>query len=149
MRAVRPGPSPAVPLPVLTAGVSEVSRFSCMKFLGVSGVSDYAGPSWDSRYRPTSCSLPHISTASASLLHLFEAQYPAHLSPVYASQYTSRCITQNSGPSGSLLLPRRTLSFPTSCRFSPAHVAIGTTIAGRPSRRSVRALTSAYGSYLG
>src|SRR5664280_1168384 len=92
-----------------------------MKFLGVSGVSDYAGPSWDSRYRPTSCSLPHISTASASRLHLFEAQYPAHLSPVYASQYTSRCITQNSGPSGSLLLPRRTLSFPTSCRFSPAH----------------------------
>jgi len=41
--------------------------------------------------------------------------------PVYASQYTSRCITQNSGPSGSLLLPRRTLSFPTSCRFIPAH----------------------------
>src|SRR5262249_56159822 len=26
-----------------TAGVSEVSRFSCMKFLGVSGVFDYAG----------------------------------------------------------------------------------------------------------
>src|SRR5664279_62928 len=28
-------------------------------------------------------------------------------------------------------------------------VAVGTTIAGRPPRRSVRALTSAYGSYLG
>ena len=27
----------------LAAGVSEVSRFSCMKFLGVSGVFDYAG----------------------------------------------------------------------------------------------------------
>src|ERR1035438_5652913 len=35
MRAVRPGPSPAVLLPGLTAGVSEVSRFLCMKFLGV------------------------------------------------------------------------------------------------------------------
>ena len=37
------------------------TRFSCMKFLGVSGVYDYAGPSRDSRYRPTSSSLPHIS----------------------------------------------------------------------------------------
>src|SRR6202043_281815 len=41
--------------------------------------------------------------------------------PVYASLNTSRCATQNSGPSGSLLLSRRTLSFPASCRFSPAH----------------------------
>ena len=32
-----------------TAGASEVSRFSCMKFLGVPGVFDYAGPSKDSR----------------------------------------------------------------------------------------------------
>src|SRR5208283_3601951 len=121
MRAVRPGPSPAVLLPGLTAGISEVSRFSCMKFLGVSGVSDYAGPSKGSRYRPNPYCLPHIATASASWLHLFGAPYPAHLSPVYASHYTSRCNTQNSGPSGSLLLPRRTLSFPTSCRFIPAH----------------------------
>jgi hypothetical protein len=28
---------------------------------------------------------------------------------------------QNSGPSGSLLLSRRTLTFPASCRFIPAH----------------------------
>jgi hypothetical protein len=41
--------------------------------------------------------------------------------PVYASPNTSRCATQNSGPSGSLLLSRRTLSFPASCRFIPAH----------------------------
>jgi len=34
-RAVRPGPSPADLLSGLAAGVSEVSRFSCMKFLGV------------------------------------------------------------------------------------------------------------------
>ena len=34
-RAVRPGPSPADLLPDWAAGVSEVSRFSCMKFLGV------------------------------------------------------------------------------------------------------------------
>ena len=34
-RAVWPRPSPADLLSVGTAGVSEVSRFSCMKFLGV------------------------------------------------------------------------------------------------------------------
>ncbi len=32
-----------------TPGVSEVSRFSCMKFLGVSGVYDYAGLTRGSR----------------------------------------------------------------------------------------------------
>ncbi len=34
-RAVRPGPSPADLPPLETAGVSAVSRFSCVKFLGV------------------------------------------------------------------------------------------------------------------
>jgi len=66
MRAVWPEPSPADLLPSLTAGVSEVSRFSCMKFLGVSGVFDYAGLNKDSRDRPCSCCLPRILTASAS-----------------------------------------------------------------------------------
>jgi hypothetical protein len=42
-RAVWPEPSPAVLRLTLAAGVCEVSRFSCMKFLGVSGVFDYAG----------------------------------------------------------------------------------------------------------
>jgi hypothetical protein len=42
--------------------------------------------------------------------------------PVYASPCTSRCTTQNSGPSGSLLLSRRTLAFPASCRFNPTHI---------------------------
>jgi hypothetical protein len=36
-------------------------------------------------------------------------------------QCTSRYTAQNSGPSGSLLLSRRNLSFPASCRFIPAH----------------------------
>jgi hypothetical protein len=48
-RAVRPSPSPAVLQLTLTAGISEVSRFSCMKFLGVSGVFDYAGLNRNSR----------------------------------------------------------------------------------------------------
>ena len=43
-RAVRPKPSPAVLRLFFAAGISEVSRFSCMKFLGVPGAFDYAGP---------------------------------------------------------------------------------------------------------
>jgi hypothetical protein len=49
MPAVRPGPSPADLLPDWAAGVSEDSRFSCMKFLGVPGVFDYAGLNKNSR----------------------------------------------------------------------------------------------------
>ena len=50
-RAVRLLPSPAVLQQYFAAGTSEVSRFrfSCMKFLGVSGVYDYAGLPGDSR----------------------------------------------------------------------------------------------------
>src|SRR5499427_7732560 len=65
-RAVRLSPSPADLLPGLTAGVAEVSRFSCMKFIGVSGVFDYAGPSRDSRFRPCSCCQPRIFKRLAS-----------------------------------------------------------------------------------
>ena len=49
MRAVWPTPSPAVLRLTVAAGISEVSRFSCMKFLGVPGVFDYAGLIGDSR----------------------------------------------------------------------------------------------------
>ena len=42
-RAVRPWPSPAGLLSSCPAGIPEVSRFSCLKFLGVRGVFDYAG----------------------------------------------------------------------------------------------------------
>ena len=68
-------------------------------------------------------------------LGFFEVQYPAHLSPVYASSRPSQNATQNSGPSGSLILTRKAssssasyrfipahgLAPPTTCRFSPAH----------------------------
>ena len=71
-------------------GISEDSRFSCMKFLGVSEVFDYAGPNGDSRYRLHSCCLPRITKTSASGLHLFGAESPRRLSSVCASLCPSR-----------------------------------------------------------
>jgi hypothetical protein len=73
-RAVWPEPSPAVLRLIVVAGIPEVSRFSCMKYLGVSGVFDYAGLSRNSCCRPRSCCLPRITKTSASGLHLFGAQ---------------------------------------------------------------------------
>ena len=56
----------------------------------VSGVFDYAGLSRNSRYRSCSCCLPRITKTSASGLHLFGAEYPPHLSSIYASLCPSR-----------------------------------------------------------
>src|SRR6202453_194410 len=121
VRAVRPKPSPAVLMSGLAAGVSEVSRFSCMKLPGESGVYDYAGPDSDSRYRSRPCCLPPMQKRQRPDCIFSELNTQPTCTPVYASPHTSRCATQNSGPSGSLLLSRRTLAFPASCRFIPAH----------------------------
>jgi hypothetical protein len=59
VRPVQQSPSPEM-RPGLAAGVSEVARFSCMKFIGVSGVFDNAGPNRDSRYHPCWCCQPPI-----------------------------------------------------------------------------------------
>src|SRR5208282_1108665 len=94
-----------------------------MKFLGVSGVFDYAGPNKSSRYRACSCCLPRITKTSASGLHLFGAEYPPHLSSIYYLRFTVSLAVaaQDSRPSGSLLLSRKALTSSTSCRFNPAH----------------------------
>src|SRR5215469_14662438 len=82
-RAVRPWPSPADLQLGSTAGVFEVSRFSCMKFLGVL---------WGLRLRQTerelALSLPPmlpsaITRASASGLHPFGAQCPTPPIPLF------------------------------------------------------------------
>src|SRR6266536_1249613 len=80
------------------ARVSEVSRFSCLKFLGVPGVFDYAGPSGDSRYRLRSCCLPRITRASASGLHLFEARSPTPPIPCLRFTVSLTVAAQDSGP---------------------------------------------------
>ena len=92
-----------------------------MKLPGVSGVYDYAGPSRNSRYRSRPCCLPPMQKRRRPDCIFSELNTQPTCTPVYASPHTSRCATQNSGPSGSLLLSRRTLSFPASCRFIPAH----------------------------
>src|SRR5215469_8170921 len=119
-RVLRPEPSPTVLL-LLLAGASEVSRFSCMKLPDVSGVFDYAGPNRDSRLRPRSCCLPPMQKRQRPDCIFSELNTQPACTPVYASPCTSRRTTQNSGPSGSLFLSRRTLAFPASCRFIPAH----------------------------
>jgi hypothetical protein len=66
------------------------------------------------------CAAFRFNDKSAFRLQLFGAGYPAHPYPVYASSDTSRCRVQNSGPSGSLGLPREALSSFTPRRFIPA-----------------------------
>ncbi len=122
MRGLWPKPSPAVLRLGFAAGVSEVSRFSCMKFLGVL---------WGLRLRRTAPgtrnSAPvHVAFRTLQLRRrpdciFSELNTQPTYSPVYASLCTSRYPTQNSGPSGSRLLSRRDSSSPASYRFIPAH----------------------------
>src|SRR5256886_16910893 len=98
-RAVWLLPSPADLRPGLAVGVSEVSRFSCMKFLGVSGVFDYAGLSRCSRYRAGSCCLPRITKTWGPGFHLLGVDNPPRLSPVYPLLCPSRNRGQTSAAS--------------------------------------------------
>ena len=106
---------------VLLSGDAEVSRFSCMKFLSVRGVYDYAGSATGSRYRLLRCGLPHTSTGSAPQTVFSKLNTRPTNTSVYASKGTPRgapCKTR--GQDGSLLLSCKTFSFSASCRFIPA-----------------------------
>ncbi len=97
-------------LPVL---VHEVSR----RVWGL----QHAGLNRESRLRLCPCCLPLDQQRRHPDLVFSKLDTQPTYSPVYASSYTSRCTTQNSGPSGSLLLPRNNFPFSASCRFIPAH----------------------------
>jgi hypothetical protein len=121
MRAVWPEPSPADLSPGSAIGVSEVSRFSCMKFLGVP---------WVLRPRRTeqklALSLPsmlpsaHVYRVGARIVYFRGSMATPPI--LYLRFAGSLAVAaQDSRPSGSLLLPCKALSSPTSCRFIPAH----------------------------
>jgi len=149
MRAVRPKPSLADLPSVETAGVSEVSRFSCMKFLGVP---------WGLRPRRTEQKLALSLLSMLPSAHFYRVGVrvvcfrgsiptPPILYLRFAGSLT--VAAQDSRPSGSLLLSCKASSSSASCRFSPAHIAVGTPVARCPPHRPGRALISASGSYLG
>src|SRR5260370_8114168 len=120
MRAVWPEPSPADLLSGLAAGVSEVSRFSCMKFLGVP---------WGLRPRRTEQKLAlsllsmlpsaHINRVGVRIV-CFRGSMATP--PILYLRFTASLAVaaQDSRPSGSLLLSCKALSSSTSSRFTPA-----------------------------
>ena len=92
-----------------------------MKLPDVSGVFDYAGLARDLRCRPRHVAFHQIKSVGA-LIASFRSSIPSPPVPLFTLRRTPRdAERKNSGPSGSLLLSRRTLAFPASCRFIPAH----------------------------
>jgi hypothetical protein len=121
MRAVWPEPSPADLLPDWAAGVSEVSRFSCMKFLGVQ---------WGLRPRQTEQKLALSLLSMLPSAHIYRVgvrvvcfRGSMATPPILYLRFAGSLAVsaQDSRPSGSLLLSRKALSSSTSCRFIPAH----------------------------
>jgi hypothetical protein len=103
-------------------GFAEVSRFSCTKRLGVSGVYDYAGLTADSRERPQSYGLPPNPRRQRPDCNLSKLDTSAHLYPCLRfARYLAAPNAKNSGRAPSLPLARETLAFSASCRFIPAH----------------------------
>src|SRR5215472_17611740 len=120
-RVVWPKPSPADLPPGLAAGVSEVSRFSCMKFLDVL---------WGLRPRRTEQELALSLPSMLPSAHFYRVGVrvvsfrgsiptPPILYLRFAGSLT--VAAQDSRPSGSLLLSCKASSSSASCRFSPAH----------------------------
>jgi hypothetical protein len=81
----------------LAAGVSEVSRFLCMKLPGVSRVYDYAGLSRNLRYRSRPYCLPSMQKSQRPDCQFSEFNIQPACTPVYASPHTLRCATQKLG----------------------------------------------------
>jgi len=123
-RRTRPacGYSPSRTGPALR-DAKEVSRFSCMLFLGVPGVLDFAGPDVNSRSNaPRQCGLPADSKGSAPGSWYSELNSPAHR--CLCLRFTCRLAATGARlqvKMESLLLSCRALSSPTTCRFIPAH----------------------------
>ncbi len=105
------------------SGTREVSRFSCMLFLGVPGVFDYAGPSLGSRLTPwAGVAFPLTVKGRHPVLCFRSSIAQPTTASVYASPATSQRPAQDSRSGWSRsLLSCRALASPTTCRFIPAH----------------------------
>ena len=99
----------------------EVSRFSCISFPDVRGVSDYAGPAASSRIAlDGSVAFPRTDTVGTRN-EIYEAQYPAHQCPCLCFECVLAATSARLGVKMESLLPSRgALSSPTICRFIPA-----------------------------
>ena len=103
--------------------IPEVSRFSCMLFLSVRRLLDYAEPTGHSRFiaaRRVAFPLDGIGSALRSATFRSSITWPTD-ALVYASPIASQRSPQDSG-SGWIrsLLSCRALASPTTCRFIPA-----------------------------
>src|SRR5271157_6145334 len=107
-------------LPLSLAANDEVSRFSCMQFLSVPGVYDYAGPATGSRLSARRGAAFPLCPRGRRPGCSSRSSIPCPLIPqVHASAPASQPAPQNARPGGSLLLSCRDLSSPTACRFIP------------------------------
>ena len=97
---------------------SRTGRFLCVR-----GVFDYAGSRGGLALCPCSFCLPLLATRSASRLRFFEAPYPSPPMPLFTLRTPPRDDTRKSRAQDGLLFSScKTLSFPTTCRFIPAHL---------------------------
>jgi len=86
------------PAPLSSAGSVEISRFSCMKFLGVRGVYNCGGPR---QARASACPercFPLLSTRSAPGIVFSKLNTRPTDASVHASLPASRQIAQDSRP---------------------------------------------------
>ena len=120
MAVLRPKPSPALTAPPRWGRPpgSRTGRFLCVR-----GVFDSAGSRGGLALCPCSFRLPLLATRQASRLRFFEAPYPSPPMPLVTLRMPPRDDTRKTrGQDGLLLLSCRTLSFPTTGRFIPAHL---------------------------
>jgi hypothetical protein len=105
MAAVRPDAFASRSVPCWLSDISEVSRFSCRKYLDVPRVSDDAGSAGDSRSRPQLYGLPPKSSGVGTPITAFRRSIaqPAD-APIDASMGPSRHPPQDLG-SGWLAIP--------------------------------------------
>ena len=123
--------------PAAARDTREVSRFSCLSFPDVRGVSDYAGPAASSPVSLCgSVAFPRTDTVGARN-EFYEAQYPAHPCPCLRfGCHLAATPARLGGKMESLLPSCGALSSPTICRFIPALLSPVSALSLRSPRRS-------------